>query len=197
LTFSGKVGDTVSDERLLSALMSRTRRMILDILARKEATAEELANETGKSIQTIYYHLRVLEKAGLISHKEERHGHLIQKRYVRRGETRIFLSVESRDKLEEIIKDAIKFIQGLGMKIRDEELLKKRIAYILSLVDGFMGKEKEVAFRYKRQLEEADQLVEKLVLDILAIYSLSDKEFSRYIKLLEEFRRVVRENISK
>jgi hypothetical protein len=83
------------------------------------------------------------------------------------------------------------------MKIRDEELLKKRIAYILSLVDGFMGKEKEVAFRYKRQLEEADQLVEKLVLDILAIYSLSDKEFSRYIKLLEEFRRVVRENISK
>jgi DNA-binding transcriptional ArsR family regulator len=183
-------------EELLSILASRTRRMIVNILARREATAEDLAFETGKSIQTIYYHLKVLENAGLVSSKEERRGYLIQRRYSWRGENTIFLSPKSRDKLEKIIGDALEFIQGLGIEIRDEEFLKKRIARILSLADGFMGKEKEIASKYRGQLKKIDQLTGNLVINILAIYSLSDKEFERYLNLLKEFRRIVREGIN-
>jgi DNA-binding transcriptional ArsR family regulator len=59
----------VSDElsTTFSALADPTRRAILDRLARGEATAKELAAPFPISAQAISKHLKVLERAGLIS----------------------------------------------------------------------------------------------------------------------------------
>lgn len=63
-------GDPLDDERLdetFAALANTTRRAILARLADGEATVNELAEPFEMSLPAISRHLKVLEKAGLIS----------------------------------------------------------------------------------------------------------------------------------
>src|SRR2546423_7602862 len=61
---------TITDEQLditFAALADRTRRAILARLASGEATVNELAEPFSISLQAISKHLKVLERAGLIT----------------------------------------------------------------------------------------------------------------------------------
>lgn len=53
-------------DRLFHALSDPTRRGMLELLARGDATAGELARPTGFALPTILRHLSVLQAAGLI-----------------------------------------------------------------------------------------------------------------------------------
>jgi DNA-binding transcriptional ArsR family regulator len=73
-------GDQLSNT--FSALADPTRRAILDHLAEGEATVNELAEPFAISVQAVSKHLKVLERAGLITR-----GHNAQRRPSRlRGE---------------------------------------------------------------------------------------------------------------
>ncbi|MGH7918357.1 MAG: ArsR/SmtB family transcription factor, partial [Candidatus Dormibacteraceae bacterium] len=52
---------------MFAALADRTRRAILARLAGGEATVNEIAEPFAMSVQAVSKHLRVLERAGLIS----------------------------------------------------------------------------------------------------------------------------------
>src|SRR3989449_69725 len=61
---------TITDEQLditFAALADRTRRAILARLASGEATVNELARPFSISLQAVSKHLKVLERAGLIT----------------------------------------------------------------------------------------------------------------------------------
>ncbi len=185
--------EAAEEEKLLSILSSETRRSILSILSEREATAEEIADELGKSPQTIYYHLRILRKAGLIDYKEVRKGHLLQKRYyLKKRDVRVFLSVKAREKLKEILKDVIDLIRGMGFEIKNEEKFIDSVSYYLSSLDGFMGREKEMYSRFREKLSGADTVTAKLALDIVSLASLSEEEMRKYVKMLEDFWHEVR-----
>lgn len=53
-------------DRLLQAISDPTRRGMLEVLARGEASVGDLARPTGFALPTILRHLSVLEQAGLI-----------------------------------------------------------------------------------------------------------------------------------
>lgn len=62
--------NTTSDDRLsltFAALADPTRRLILTRLAEGDATVSELAEPLPISVQAVSKHLRVLERAGLIT----------------------------------------------------------------------------------------------------------------------------------
>ncbi len=184
---------TGEEEKLLSILSSETRRSILSILSEREATAEEIADELGKSPQTIYYHLRILRKAGLIDYEEIRKGHLLQKRYyLKRRDVRVFLSVKAKEKLKAILRDVAGLIREMGLEIEDEEEFVDKVSYYLSSLDGFMGKEKEMYSRFREKLSGVDTVTAKLALDIVSLASLSEEELGRYVKMLEEFWHEIR-----
>jgi DNA-binding transcriptional ArsR family regulator len=65
----------VAEDRLdatYAALGDRTRRRILARLANGEATVNELAAPFDMTLQAVSQHIRVLERAGLISRTRER-----------------------------------------------------------------------------------------------------------------------------
>ena len=58
---------TAELDRIFSALADPTRRAILERLAEREATVNELAEPFAVSLPAISRHLKVLERAGLIA----------------------------------------------------------------------------------------------------------------------------------
>jgi DNA-binding transcriptional ArsR family regulator len=80
-------------DAIFSALGDATRRGMLERLSRGEASVSELAEPFGVSLPAIHKHLRVLERAGFITH--EKRGRVRQVRLGRaprracRGETRV------------------------------------------------------------------------------------------------------------
>lgn len=58
-------------DRTFAALADPTRRAILDRLARGQATVNELAEPFEMSLPAVSRHLKVLEKAGLITRTRE------------------------------------------------------------------------------------------------------------------------------
>jgi len=69
------VGTTAEDlqlDVLFTALSDRTRRNIVARLSTGEATVKELAEPYSMSMQAVSQHIRVLERAGLISQGRHR-----------------------------------------------------------------------------------------------------------------------------
>ena len=58
-------------DRIFSALSDRTRRSILLAVSRKTCTVSELAQPHNMSLPAISKHLKILERAGLISKEKE------------------------------------------------------------------------------------------------------------------------------
>jgi len=77
------IKQTLEQRRLtatFSALADPTRRAILARLARGDATVNELAEPFPMSVQAISHHLKVLERAGLVTRTREaqlRPAHLV------------------------------------------------------------------------------------------------------------------------
>lgn len=63
-------------ERYLRATSSPIRRRILRVLEEASATLEELESKTGLSIETLRWHLNMLEH-GFCVEKENKHGKLV------------------------------------------------------------------------------------------------------------------------
>jgi len=72
-TSNSTIGDDTSDklDLIFGALADPTRRAILSRLSRGEATVNELAAPFDLSLPAISKHIKVLEKAGLISRKRQ------------------------------------------------------------------------------------------------------------------------------
>lgn len=73
-------------DQTFSALSDPTRRAILARLARGEATVTQLARPFRVSLPAISRHLRVLERAGLISREREGRVHHVRLEADRMGE---------------------------------------------------------------------------------------------------------------
>lgn len=75
------IGCRMIDEKSIGSL-SKERMDILRVICRKPAYPAEIARALGMPMQTIYYHIRLLEKAGLLEFVdyEERNG-AVAKRY--------------------------------------------------------------------------------------------------------------------
>ena len=86
-----------------SALGDSTRRAMLERLSRGEASVSQLAAPFGVSLPAIQKHLRVLERAGLITHeKRGRIRHVRLARVPRRGRAHFPPLRELKDWLEHL-----------------------------------------------------------------------------------------------
>jgi len=75
-------------ERSGIAAISEERLRILAVLAKGPGYPSEIARELGMPVQTVYYHIRLLEKAGLLEFSDyaERNG-AVAKRYICKSES--------------------------------------------------------------------------------------------------------------
>jgi DNA-binding transcriptional ArsR family regulator len=65
-----RASDRRAVDEVFAALADPTRRAILDRLRQGEASVSELAEPFGVSLSAIGKHVRVLERAGLLSHRK-------------------------------------------------------------------------------------------------------------------------------
>ena len=65
-------------DRVFSAVSDRTRRSLLQRLARKEATISELARPLAMSLEGVSKHVRVLKQAGLVQTRRDGRSHVVR-----------------------------------------------------------------------------------------------------------------------
>lgn len=65
----------------------------------------------------------------------------------------------------------------------------------MALLNGFLGKEKEIIDKFKDKIVTLNTLLERFVVSILTLISLTDEEFREYINHLRELRKVLKENL--
>lgn len=184
----------------LKLLGEETRRKIMDLVRDRELNVCAISEELGITPQTIYHHVKKLEKAGLIHvTREERCGHWIESYYQATAEN--FCSC-SGGKLEgELSKeDPIEVLNGLNeigfemdvdedKALRLRELQKRRTKFtkLRSPVDEMCSKCGSTGFFLK------SGLIDSLKLDKIYHYAnlmmLTDEEFEESVRLDRELRK--------
>ncbi len=90
------------DPRLASAMSHPTRLSALRILAKREASPKEIAEQTGEPLNNVSYHVKVLRELGcveLVDVKQARGGRVSE--HVYRGTQRPYFDPESWDLLDD------------------------------------------------------------------------------------------------
>jgi DNA-binding transcriptional ArsR family regulator len=94
----GPVHELATSEEFMAAMGDPRRMRILEILTHQQASATELARVIAESPQTTQYHVKVLERAGLVR--------LVDKREVRGAVEKFYRAVADQFVLTERIGDA-------------------------------------------------------------------------------------------
>jgi len=175
----------IEDPETAKLLLDKTRRRILHLLKVGEHSVSELSSFLGLSPQAVSYHLKLLEKRGLVEVARTVSKRNLVERYYR-ASARIFIvsyvvfeSEEFKGKVLDITSEAIK---ALGLKI-DREKLAHLMRKYLALKSRAI--EEVISRRRKPLCRELAPIVNFLAVMRMA----SDPEFSR---LVQEYREAER-----
>ena len=180
----------IRDPKVARLLADRTRCRILALLRLGEFSASDLARALGLTTQAISYHLRLLEKAGLVRVvRTETKRNLVEK-YYRAVAKRFVVSYlvaedpQAAEKVRELLREAAEGFRVLGYEVDKEkgaEILREYMVLRAKALE-------EVLARKRGELPRGTWLL----LEFLALLRLfSDPKFKEF---LEKARKVIRES---
>ncbi len=170
----------IEDPETAKILIDKTRHKILHLLKMKEHTISELSEFLGLSPQAVFYHLKILEKHGLVEVvKTVSKKNLIEKYY--RATARIFLVsylVFESEEFEEEVRDIVsEAMEVFGLKMDYEEFVDLMRTY-LSLKSRAL--EEVLSRRRKTPHKRMTPIIDFLAVMRMASYPEFSKLVSRY-----------------
>jgi len=113
-------------------LEGETQRKILDLLRTNDLTVGKIAKELNLTPQSIYHHIKKLEKAGLIHvTREKRCGHLIESYYRTTAENFVSSIEKPKDKpMKKNFKEILDELNKIGFKMEINEEIASKLAQI-------------------------------------------------------------------
>lgn len=173
-------------------LGDETRRKIIFLLRVKELTVSQISAELGLTPQTIYHHVKKLEKAGLVEvTREERIDHIIESYYQATAET-FCASIGSLRK-EKMKIDMVGVLTGLnkiGFKVKSSDEIASKLVDLET---------KMIKHKGAKELEDAIVKLEKdmdfMTLEWIKHYAdimlMSEEQFAKRQKLSRELRQLL------
>ena len=163
---------------LIQSLKNPTRASIFYLLARRsESTATEISKDLGVDVDVVYYHLKLLRRAGLVSEPRV----VVKRNFVEK-----FYSIHPN--LKEKLLRSMRELAEKEKELSTEEFRKIAIA-LLSVVQSILAASirrlKRVGSEVIDEIREEESLESKIIL--------CSKE--RYEQLLNKLRKVARGDV--
>ncbi|RLE62376.1 MAG: hypothetical protein DRJ38_09710 [Thermoprotei archaeon] len=173
----------VEDPETAKVLIDKTRLKILHLLKMGEHTVSELSQFLGLSPQAVFYHLKILEKHGLVEvARTVCKKNLVEKYY--RATARIFLVsylvFESEEFKKEVRDIVTETIEVFGLKMNEKEFMDLMRMY-LSLKSRAL--EDILSKRRKSLHRKMTPIIDFLAVMRMASYPEFSKLVSRYREL--------------
>ena len=181
-------------------LGDETRRKIMDLVRDRELNACAIAEELNMTPQTIYHHIKKLEKAGLIHvTREERCGHWIESYYQATAENFCGCSAE-KPKEEPLREDPMDVLNGLNeigfkmevnegkaSKLRELQQRRSKFTKLRSPVDEMCKKCGSTGFFMKSGMIDPVKLDK--IYNHANLLMMTDEEYEESIRLDRELRK--------
>ncbi|MGD2141854.1 MAG: helix-turn-helix domain-containing protein [Candidatus Bathyarchaeota archaeon] len=180
----------VNDPESFQLLADDTRRRIVFLLRAKEMTVSRIADALEVTPQTIYHHIKKLQKADLVQVvKEERVGHLIESYYRATAEAFICsvgATPEGREFYEKQMKGTLDALVRIGFELKyDEEDTQN----LIELQDRLNKCCSEKDFEEDiDSLKEIDNVTLSVIKEYGKLLLMTDEEFEEQQRLKKEFR---------
>lgn len=167
----------------------KTRTKIIFLLRVKELTMSQISAELDLTPQTIYYHIKKLEGAGLVEvTREKRIDHLIESYYQATAET--FLCSIGSIPVETAKKDilvALEKLKEIGFKIEtSEEIASKLVDFETKMMEHKSAKKLEDTI--KKLEENLDIFSFKMVKHYADLILMSEDEYASRQELNRKLR---------
>jgi DNA-binding transcriptional ArsR family regulator len=194
----------IKDPSTFQLLADETRRRIMYLLRAKEMTAGKIAIELKLTPQTVYHHIKKLQKGGLVEvAREERCGHLIESYYRASAEMFSFShgkttaqSLRSKQLTKDQTTTALKALETIGFNLEYDK------GKISQLVDAQSNLEEccEDADKLEQaiyEMNDLDLLTKKTAVSFAKILTMSEEEFNRDHENRKKFRQLLSTLIKK
>lgn len=177
-----------------------TQRKILDLLRTNDLTVGKIAKELNLTPQSIYHHIKKLEKAGLIHvTREKRCGHLIESYYHTTAENFVCSTEKPEDKpvKEENSKEILNEMNKIGFKMPVNEETTSKLAKIQAKRRKFVKLHSPVP-EICRKCGSTDYFVKvgpmnpvklEYAYHFANLIMMNDKEYEERVNLERELRR--------
>lgn len=191
-----KAFKVVKDPEAFQLLADETRRKIIYMLRAKELTVSQLAEGLDRTPQAIYHHIRKMREAGLVEvAREERVDHFIETYF--RATAEVFHMSYGEGKAgyaEARTLEALKGLESLGFAVSTDPESVSRIVELERRIDR-IGTDEKSTDRIA-ELENVDFILKQDLVHYAKLVSMSDAEFSDYLRQMEELRKLLRSNVT-
>ncbi len=188
-----KAFKSIKDPEAFQLLGDETRRRIIYLLRAKEMTVSQIASELGLTPQAIYHHIRKLRSADMVEvAREERVDHFIETYYRATAEIFNLSHGEGLSPADAEAKttEALQALSRVGIPVRPDPPVVSRIVELQKRMEQ-IGEKAELADTIAGW-EDVDFFVKQYVAHLTKLLSMSDKEFTEYLNLEREHRKLVR-----
>src|SRR6266704_3451927 len=175
-----KAFKVIRDPEAFKLLGDETRRRVIYLLRAKEMTVSQIAAELNLTPQAIYHHIRKMRDAGLVEvAREERVDHFIETYYRATAEVFNFSHGEGMSPADAAarVEETLKALGRIGFRVKADP----------QSVSEVVGVEKRM-----NQIDDIDFFVKQKVAHLAGLLSMSDKEFTEYLGLQREHRKILR-----
>ena len=188
-----KAFKVIKDPEAFQLLADETRRRIIYLLRAKEMTVSQIAGELNLTPQAIYHHIRKLRDAGMVEvAREERVDHFIETYY--RASAEIFNMSHgegtSQAYAEEKAGESLKALSKIGLTVPADPGVATRLVELEKRME-LVG-EQEKLTEAIAGLEDVDFFVKQGVAHLAKLLLMSDKDFTEYLNLVREERKLLR-----
>ncbi|TLZ65462.1 MAG: winged helix-turn-helix transcriptional regulator [Methanobacteriota archaeon] len=183
----------IKDPEAFRLLADETRRRIIYLLRAKEMTVSQIAAELNLTPQAIYHHIRKLRDSDLVEvAREERVDHFIETYYRATAEMFNLSHGEGMPQAyaEEKTKETLMALSRIGLSARTDPEVVTRIVELAKKMEQF-GEQAEWVEKITG-LEDVDYFVKQELVHLAKLLAMTDKEFTEYLNLEREYRKLVR-----
>ena len=200
-TTSSNLCKTIKPEAC-KLLEGETQRKILDLLRTSDLTVGKIAKELNLTPQSIYHHIKKLEKAGLIHvTSEKRCGHLIESYYRTTAGNFVFSIEKPEDKpvKEENFKEILDEMNKIGFKMEINEEIVSKLVQIQEKRRKFVKLHSPVpeictkcgSTDYFVKVGPMDPVKLEYAYNYANLIMMNDKEYEEKLNLERELRRLL------
>lgn len=188
-----KAFKVIKDPEAFRLLADETRRRVIYLLRAKDMTVSQIAAELNLTPQAIYHHIRKMRDTGLVEvAREERVDHFIETYYRATAEIFNFSHGEGMPQAfaEEKTRETLKAMSKIGLNVRTDPEVVSRIVELGKKMEQ-LGEKGELSDSIA-SLEDVDFFVKQEVAHLAKLLTITDKEFTEYLSLEREYRKLVR-----
>jgi DNA-binding transcriptional ArsR family regulator len=190
----------IEDPEKFQLLADGTRRKIVFLLRATEMTAGQMASTLDVTAQTIYHHLKKLQKADLVNvSRTEQIGHLTESYY--RATAEAFLcsvgtTPKGREFFEKQMKTTLDSLVKIGFNLKYSE---DDVQRLIEKQDEILKccSRQDYEENIKDKLDNIDDGTLSIIDDYAKLITMTDKEFGEQQRLKREFRDALKSLINK